>query len=335
MSDKPKIGVFLCNGGHLLSDRLNFNALKEIAQSSPQVTHVQEVGKLCSAEGVAALKSATEKMGLDVAVLGACEFTQSQLPLMELLKRDGLDQELIESINLRELIQGVEDPALAQEKAELTTRMILEKAGRKDRLKIGEVKVTNRVAVVGHGWTALKAAAELEAMGHTVSLICNETKLGVKTVAAGYDPETAETLDSLLSAVEKSKRVEKLLPSRIQDFRGSAGAYRITVRDRDGVSREIAAGGVVLAPEPSLLADFTSWGLEQSDSCLSLSDLEVLLSSQEYAKRLDAMSSNGPVRVVFLVGFTHNSSPVSQRRVFKAAAKLAEIGPDPAHCRSG
>jgi quinone-modifying oxidoreductase, subunit QmoB len=193
-----------------------------------------------------------------------------------------------------------------------------------DRLQFEEISVSRKVLVVGHGWTALKAALELAALGLEVLLVTSKSELGDKRDAAGYTTETAESLDKLLAAVHDHAGIDIRPASRIVEFEGVAGQYRVLVEDSTGISQDYQVGGVLLAPEPELSADFTAWGLAPSDKVMSLADLEARLGSSDKAPQFQPPADEAPAPALFLLGFTHHSDPVSQQRACEAALRLME-----------
>jgi coenzyme F420-reducing hydrogenase delta subunit/Pyruvate/2-oxoacid:ferredoxin oxidoreductase delta subunit len=192
-----------------------------------------------------------------------------------------------------------------------------------DRLQFEEIPVSRQVMVVGHGWTAQKAAFELAALGLEVLLVTSKSELGDKRDAAGYTAETAGKLEQLLAAVTDHAAIDLCLGSRIVEFTGVAGQYRVLLEDAAGHPREYQLGGVVLAPEPELRADFGAWGLSPAEEIMSLADLEARLHSPDQAQQFQTPADQDPAPVLFLLGFTHHSDPVSQQRAYGAALRLA------------
>jgi quinone-modifying oxidoreductase, subunit QmoB len=193
-----------------------------------------------------------------------------------------------------------------------------------ERLQFEEIPVSRQVLVVGHGWTALHTARELADLGLEVLLVTAKSELGDKRDAAGYTAETAERLDQLLTSASDQSSFDLRLESRIVEFEGVAGQYRVLVEDAAGRSREDQVGGVVLAPEPELSADFAGWGLTPSETVMSLADLEARLHSPDEAQLFQIPADQNPAPVVFLLGFTHHSDPVCQQRACEAALRLME-----------
>jgi len=323
MSPAPRVGLFLCNGGQLLSDKLDFESLRETGKSYQHVEVVREVGKICTQEGLSVLRKTLAEHHPDVLLLGACNLTQSRKSLAQLLKDEGLDTEAVETVNLRELAFRTDlSRESADRKAERALRMALEKTSCRDPIHYSELPVYKTVLVVGHGWAALNAAEEVTTLGHEVVLVCTENKLGIKAIRAGYNDFTASMLDSLLERCRNNPRIRTLLPSRISRVSGAAGRYRVLVRDENEVHHEFEVGGMILAPEARFEADFQAWNLSRSDQVLPLGDLEARLRSPGYYGKLEHPPGRTTTQVAFLVGFTHTSSPVTQRRVMEAALTL-------------
>jgi quinone-modifying oxidoreductase, subunit QmoB len=191
-----------------------------------------------------------------------------------------------------------------------------------DRLHFEEISVSRKVLVVGRGWTALQTARELAALGLEALLVTAQSELGDKRDAAGYTTETAESLDRLLAAVPDQSGIDLRLESRIVEFEGVAGQYRVLLEDAAGRSREYQVGGVALAPEPELSADFAAWGLAPSEKVMSLADLEAGLRSSDKTRQFQTPAGQDPAPVLFVLGFTHHSDPVSQQRAYGAALRL-------------
>lgn len=325
MSSEPRIGLFLCLGGHLLTARLDFDRMKSLGAAYDQIKVVQEVDKLCTPEGLSSLKNTWAEYDLDGMVLAACHLTQAGKPLAPRLAAAGLDLDALELVSWRELLVG-DDQNLewANQKAEAALRKAIARLVYKDSLQLQEVTVSRAVMVIGHGWSALRAASEAASLGLNVLLVCSQAELGDKRDAGGYTRETAAGLDQLLTAVTQNPAIETRVASQIVEFDGVAGQYRVLVEDPAGRQQEYQVGGVVLAPEAELGADFAAWGLTPSARVLSLADLEARLCSEDGAQQLRTVSADEAAPVIFLLGFTHNSSPVSQRRAFRASLRLVE-----------
>lgn len=190
-------------------------------------------------------------------------------------------------------------------------------------LHFEEIAVCQKVMVVGHGWTALHTAWQLVELGLAVLLITAPSELGDKRDAAGYTGERVGELEQLLAAVQDHPAIDLRPASRIVEFTGVAGQYRVRLEDAAGHPQEYQVGGVVLAPEPQLGADFAAWGLTPGEAVMSLADLEARLHSPDKDQQFQVPTGQNPAPVVFLLGITHHSDPVSQQRAYAAALELA------------
>jgi heterodisulfide reductase subunit A-like polyferredoxin/coenzyme F420-reducing hydrogenase delta subunit len=186
-----------------------------------------------------------------------------------------------------------------------------------------EMNISPKVLVVGSGPVAHLAALELAKMGHEV-LICNQaTSIAGQTHLWDNPDDPLLKPGSLIEDIKDDPRIEIMAPTEILEFQGSPGNFQVRLTGNDEDSVHIEVGALILSSEPFPVANFSSWGLSESDRIKDLSWVESILSSSEH----DPLLSGDSVRkVVFLCGFTHHSNPFSQKRAMEAAAKLVSEG---------
>jgi heterodisulfide reductase subunit A-like polyferredoxin len=112
------------------------------------------------------------------------------------------------------------------------------------------------VLVVGGGPAGLAASLTLTGQGVKVIVVEQNEALG-GTISRISDPEAREKAGELVQAVQKSPDIQVLLKSRPGEFSGVAGNFKTLVHDREGQSRVIEHGALILAPggEPSPLPE--------------------------------------------------------------------------------
>ncbi len=324
MKEERRIGVFLCNGGQVLSEELDFDVLKKAGKSSDAVRVVREIGKICTEEGLSVLRESIRENKLDSFVLAACDLSKLRKPVEEIMSTAGMEADTLAVVNIRELPTREGKRELIERKGAQSIRVALEKLLNLDELHTEQKDVATSTLVVGNGWTAMKAAAELADLGHRVMLVCNQNRMGENRDSDGYTSDTASLLEKIRSDLTAKENVSVMLSSQIVDFDGKAGGYRVTVKDPNDVITTSTIGGVILAPELRWTAHLEPWGLSASERVIPLSDFESRIQSVEYASKLTGASGRTGGWAVFLVGFTHQSTPLSQRRIFQAAVKTAE-----------
>ncbi|MFP3868382.1 MAG: hydrogenase iron-sulfur subunit [Desulfobacteraceae bacterium] len=325
MSAGPRIGLFLSQDSRLPASRLDLERLKKAAATCDQIKVVQEVEQICSSQDLARAKKIFAEHHLDGIVLAGGRQTPAAPRVALELAEAGLGPEAIEVVDWLELLHG-DDQHLewAQQKAEAALSRAVARLLHKNSLQFQEVTVSQRVMVIGHGWTALQVASALASLGLQVLLVSSHPELGDKRGARGYTRKTAAVLDQLLAATTRHPAIETRLASRVVEFDGVAGQYRLLLEDATGRPQQYQVGGVVLALEPELAVDFPAWGVAPSEQVMSLADLEARLHSEEADRPLQTQAAAESAPAVLLLGFTHQSSPASQRRALQAALKLAE-----------
>jgi heterodisulfide reductase subunit A-like polyferredoxin/coenzyme F420-reducing hydrogenase delta subunit len=186
-----------------------------------------------------------------------------------------------------------------------------------------EMNISSKVLVVGSGPVTHLAALELAKMGHPVLLCSQGASIAGHTHLWGSPNDPLAQPGSLIEDVKDDPRIEIMAPAEILEFQGSPGNFqvRLTGNDEDTIHKEV--GAVILSREPFPVANFESWGLNESDRIKDLSWVESVLSSSGNDPLL---SSDSVMKVVFLCGFTHHSNPFSQKRAMETATKLVSEG---------
>ncbi len=154
-----------------------------------------------------------------------------------------------------------------------------------------QLETNKRVLVLGEGLTAKRVIHELGHLG----------------------------FQSLNLSIDESPSGEPF--SRIADFQGFPGAFRVGVVSREGQRRVEEAGAVVVAVDCVLAPTLGKWGLAPSETVWPLSVFAERLESEPRLLR----SGEQAVRtVVFLCGFTHHSYPHTQRKAVECALMLSK-----------
>ena len=153
-----------------------------------------------------------------------------------------------------------------------------------------ELKTNKRVLVLGEGLTAKRVIREL---GH----------LGFQSLNLSLDEPPAGQSSS-----------------RITDFQGFPGSFRVGVVSREGELRVEEAGAVVVAVDCLLSPTLGKWGLAPSETVRSLSDFADRLES---VPRLLRSGVQAVRTVVFICGFTHHSYPHTQRQAVECGLELS------------
>jgi NADPH-dependent glutamate synthase beta subunit-like oxidoreductase len=74
-----RMGVFICNCGHLISEIVDTEALRERAATWPTVVHAQVLQFSCTSEAQATIQKKVQELDLDRITLGACAAVPSSV----------------------------------------------------------------------------------------------------------------------------------------------------------------------------------------------------------------------------------------------------------------
>ncbi len=190
----------------------------------------------------------------------------------------------------------------------------------KENLEKVEINISTKVLVAGSGPVAHMAALELAKIGHQVLLCSGGTNVAGNTHLWGSTDNGSFQPGSLIEQLKDDPKIEIMAPAEILEFQGPPGKFQVTLTGNDGSRLTKEIGAVILSIEPFPVANFESWGVNESEKIKDLSWVESALASPANDPFLSGDSAK---KVVFLCGFTHHSNPFSQRRAMEAAATLA------------
>jgi len=310
-----KIGVFLCNAKQCFFEKINYKQLKEIAKEYSEVSLVEEIESVCSETGIQKIKKQIEAQGLTQLVIAGCVPEIIAPVLFPVIETLGINKEMLTVVDIRgQCAWAIVDKDLANKKAEVVLRQALDKNRLLFPAEEVELEVIPKILVIGSGWTGLKTAKELAALGYQVILIEKGKELGNQ--AQRYGKEIKPNLDKLLSDVQKDEFIKILTETSLSFVSGSAGNFKIELLSK-GEKLTYNVGAIVIATEAQIKPNFVLYGLLPSKSIISLSELESSLATS-HKKKFGT--------IVFFVGLKQETYTVVTERVMKAALEIKRRG---------
>ena len=97
-----KIGVFLCECGKNIADKVDLSQLEQKFGDYQNVVKVQTINLACSDEGSDAIKNTIAQEHLDRIVFAGCSHRTQGLFFQDLMEKCGLNRYLCEIANIRE-----------------------------------------------------------------------------------------------------------------------------------------------------------------------------------------------------------------------------------------
>jgi heterodisulfide reductase subunit A len=167
-----KIGIYFCNCGSNIADKISSAAVVEAAQTFPDQPYVTIVDFICSEDGKLQFEESLKVEQPDRVVVAACSPRDHEATFRRCLTNAGMNQYLMQMVNIREHIAWVtEDPAAATEKAICAIRGAVMRVRQQQPLEKKQLEVCANALVIGAGPAGMKAAMALAEAGRTVTLV--------------------------------------------------------------------------------------------------------------------------------------------------------------------
>lgn len=269
------IGVWICDCGGTLADRLHVEAILRNLGDLPEVAWVKCHTALCRPEGLEAWKTAVGGHTVDGVVIGACSPALHEETFRTASKEAGLNPYVLAMANIREQCAWVHsDPAVATQKAVHLIRRALHRATLQEPVEQREIPVEERVLVIGGGLAGLEATCALVQLGRPVTLIEREDRLGghLNEIFYLYEDATspAEWVASREQTIRNHPDVEIWTQTEIADLKGHVGHFRATLKGKHG-QRKKNFGAIIVATGFHVVSPLPEWdGSERVTTLLGL-----------------------------------------------------------------
>ncbi len=254
MGDEPRVGVFICHCGGIISNEIDVVALAEWANDIPNVAFSTDYIFMCSDPGQEFVTNAIKEHKLNRVVVGSCSPLQHEDTFRTAMEAAGLSgYYLVGPVGLREhlaLVHTQESPEVRLEKAQDMIRSGVAKALRNEEVPRKVVEVTRTSMVVGGGVSGMTAALDIAKKGFDVILIEKQDKLGgrlneLHNVFPKMD-SAKEMVDDLIARVEKEKHIKVILNTKVVLREGTYGNYDIQVEDVNTQERTVHRIGTMV-----------------------------------------------------------------------------------------
>ncbi|TXT53932.1 MAG: hypothetical protein BAJATHORv1_100017 [Candidatus Thorarchaeota archaeon] len=294
ITDEPRVGVFICHCGGIIGNVIDSPALAEWAKDIPNVAYSTDYIFMCSDPGQQLVTDAIREHKLNRVVVGSCSPLQHEATFRSALVRAGLSPYyLVGPVGLREhlaLVNAKAPPEERQEKAQDLIRSAVAKAVNNEDIPLKQVEVVRTSMVIGGGVAGMTAALDIAKKGFDVILVEKENKLGGRLNDLHRifpKMESAEDIISdLIERVEKEKRIEVLLSSKVTNRDGAYGNYQITVTNQETEEKTVYDIGSITITIGSDTYDPKQgeYGWGEAPGVISSLDLERMLRNGELKK---------------------------------------------------
>jgi heterodisulfide reductase subunit A len=237
MTDKPRIGVYVCHCGKNIAGVVNVEDVAEHVRNMAGVIVAKDYRYVCSDPGQDMIKKDIRDYQLDRIVVVACSPRLHEPTFRRVLEESGLNPYLLEMVNIREQCSWVhmDEPDKATEKAKDLVRMAILRSQLLEPLEIKEVKVLKSVLIVGGGVSGISAALDLAEMGFKVYLVEKNESIG------GHMAQLDKTFPSMdcsicilgpkMVEVARHPKIKIISHADIVRVEGYVGNFKVKIRE--------------------------------------------------------------------------------------------------------
>jgi len=328
--EEPRVGVFACTCRGQVSEVVDVGAVAEYAGHLSGVVLAQVVEDACGGDS-ASVKGAIEEQGLNRVVMAGCSPRLYQPEFAALMRRVGLNPQLLERADIREGCAWVHSdvPERATAKAKAAVEMSVTKAIFQRAVSPSWLEPTRRALVIGGGLAGMTAALELAELGFEADLLERGEELGGNLRTAHYTLEGGkpqELLRSLIDRVGVNEMVKAHLNTEVRELRGSKGNFLTTIA-LEGGGDEVLEHGAIIVAVGARPATATEYLYGQHERVVTQKELE----RQIFNGGLPISSIQTAV-MIQCVGSRDENRPYCSRvccqHAVKNALKLKELNPE-------
>lgn len=272
MSEKPKIGVWICECGGNIGDVVETEKVANALQD--EADYIQIERYLCSSPSVENIKQKVEEENIDRVVLACCTPKMHRTTFLSNLEEKGLNQGFLEMVNIREQCSWVhkDDHDGATVKSLDLIKGAIERTKQASTLNAEKMDVVPEVLVIGGGVAGITASLRLSEFGLKIHLIEKDPSIGGHMIQY---PKVFPTLDCSqciltpkMAQVNQSKNINLITYSEVTEITGVPGDFKakIWVKPR-GVDPDKCIGcGACSQVCPSKAKDEYNEGLSERKS---------------------------------------------------------------------
>ncbi|MDD2851130.1 MAG: CoB--CoM heterodisulfide reductase iron-sulfur subunit A family protein [Desulfuromonadaceae bacterium] len=235
-----KTGVYFCNCGSNIADKISSAAVSEAAKSFPEGTYVTIVDFICSEDGKQQFEESLKAERPDRVVVAACSPRDHEATFRRCLTNVEMNPYLMQMVNIREQIAWVtEDPAAATEKAIGAIRGAVCRVRLQQPLEKKQLEVCPDALVIGAGPAGMKAALSLAEAGRSVVLVERTPFMGGLPVrfdelfpALECAPCMLEPLMGDLLHGDYAEKIELITMAEVVEVTGFYGNFIAKIRQK-------------------------------------------------------------------------------------------------------
>ena len=332
-----QIGVYVCECGPNIKDRIDIDRVLEDISSLENVKIAKRFPLLCSNDGKKFLEEEIAKEELTHLVVAACSPREHEQTFMAVCTKAGLNPYLFQLINIREqcawMIPGKEQGTA---KAIQYIRAGIHRVSLHRPLEQKEIDSIPDVLVIGGGISGLESSLSLAGKDRHVYLVEKADSLGGMAGKLSkllpYQGSELSSVEAKIDQVQNNPNIEIFTSSEVSDMRGFLGNFDITIstQGESSEARKVQAGAVVVATGFGLYdpGNNSQYGYGQIDNVFTALEFEEMLAADKLL-----MKNGKPPKSIALIHCVGRKdigycSKVCCLYSIKFAHRLKDLSPD-------
>jgi len=292
----PKVGVFVCHCGGIISSVVDVKKVVEEIKKEPNVSFITDYLFMCSSPGQDLIRNNANKFNR--VLVCSCSPAIHEKTFRNCVEDVGMSRfHFTGPMNIREQCAMVhkDDHEKATEKAIELIRGGIARVARLQAVPIRKIDFVNSVLIIGGGVAGLNAALDSAKRGMSVHLIEKESRLGGRLTRLyklfPHGDLAQDILKKLFDDVEKDPNITIHLETEIEEMTGHVGNYVITLNQK-GNRNTINVGGVIVSiGTKAYTPQLGEYGYGQH---------ERVLTSLEFEEKLRNDEEINPKNVIFI-----------------------------------
>ncbi len=227
---EEKIGVYVCECGPNIADKVDIDKVVETISSLPSVNVVERHKLLCSEDGKKFLKESIQKNELTRIVVAACSPKQHEVTFMRVCESAGINPYFFQLTNIREQCAWIiDDKEEATERTIRYIRAAIRRVLYHKALEKKEIEANPDVLVIGGGIAGISASLLLASGDRKVYLIEKTKVVGGKVrefakLFPRMEP-CSDIISQKIKEVENNKNIEVHTDSEVSEVLGFLGNF--------------------------------------------------------------------------------------------------------------
>jgi heterodisulfide reductase subunit A2 len=233
----PRIGVFVCECGGNIGEVVDVKAVVDTVKTWDGVAVAKYHKYLCSKPAQEMILDAVKKENLDRVVVASCTPRMHLATFQSVLERAGLNQFMLEFVNIREQDSWIFGPHPSPEATKKAISLIrggYERSRELEPLQLISEKGSREILIIGGGISGITSALELGYLGYKVDLVERKSSIGGNMAKLTKVFPTLDCAQCILTPrmaeVGRNTNVNLYTYAEVQEVSGRPGNYDVKIR---------------------------------------------------------------------------------------------------------